>query len=171
MQRGAVVADPHAWLKNVLHAAWIPGEPEDEATYLSVLDRALLDRSISATEGHELLATAESAGLARDTVGRLHHDYLRSVAQEALADGLVTDEEHADRVVFTGEMVKGRDAWVSTIAAAGLASGGVTKSTRLLVSADPDSLSGKAAKARSYGIPVVSEEAFERMFRVFGATF
>ena len=74
-------------------------------------------------------------------------------------------------VLFTGEMVKGRDAWVSTIAAAGLASGGVTKSTRLLVSADPDSLSGKAAKARSYGIPVVSEEAFERMFRVFGATF
>lgn len=32
-----------------------------------------------------------------------------------------------------------------------------TKKTDLVVAADPDSLSGKAAKARQYGIPVVSE--------------
>lgn len=35
---------------------------------------------------------------------------------------------------------------------------GVTKKTDLVVAADPDSLSGKAAKARKYGIPVVREQ-------------
>ena len=38
----------------------------------------------------------------------------------------------------------------------------VTKKTNVLVAADPDSLSGKAEKARSYDIPVVTEEAFLR---------
>jgi DNA polymerase-3 subunit epsilon len=41
--------------------------------------------------------------------------------------------------------------------------GGLTKRTRLLVAADPDSQSGKAAKARSYGVPAVTEEAFARL--------
>jgi DNA polymerase-3 subunit epsilon len=36
----------------------------------------------------------------------------------------------------------------------------VTKKTSLVVAADPDSLSGKARKAGSYGIPVVAEGAF-----------
>ncbi|WP_292708318.1 BRCT domain-containing protein [Microbacterium sp. 67-17] len=35
---------------------------------------------------------------------------------------------------------------------------GVTKKVRLVVAADPDSLSGKARKARDYGIPIVGEE-------------
>lgn len=209
LHRGHVVIDEHAWLRSILQAAWIPGAPEDEATYLVALDRALLDRAISHTEGRELLATAEAAGLTRETVGRLHHDYLRSVAQEALADGVVTPDERrdlesvasalglgapyleealdwalengpsdqtpsfalqpGDRIVFTGEMGRGRDEWVAEIAAAGLASGGVTKSTRLLVAADPDSMSGKAAKARQYGIPVVGEDAFARFFDEYRA--
>lgn len=204
-QGGAAVDE---WLPSVLQAAWIPGDPEDEAAYLLMLERALLDRSISRTEGRQLVETAEKAGLSAATVQRLHLDYLRSVAVEALDDGVVTDAErrdlhsiadslgmprhevaealawaagHAgstvaasefalragDRVVFTGVMDRGRDEWIATIVAAGLASGGVTKSTRLVVSADPDSLSGKAAKARSYGIPIVTEEAFERLFREY----
>jgi DNA polymerase-3 subunit epsilon len=39
----------------------------------------------------------------------------------------------------------------------------MSKTTKLVVAADPDSQSGKAAKARSYGIPVVSEAAFARL--------
>lgn len=74
-----------------------------------------------------------------------------------------------DRVVFTGEMRRDRAEWVATIVEAGLTSGGVTKSTRLLVAADPDSLSGKAAKARGYGVAVVGEEAFERLFAAYVA--
>ncbi len=69
-----------------------------------------------------------------------------------------------DRVVFTGEMSCPRGDWVERIVAAGLASGGITKSTRVLVTSDPDSMSGKAAKARAYGVPVVDEAAFDRMF-------
>lgn len=34
----------------------------------------------------------------------------------------------------------------------------MTKKVKVLVAADPDSLSGKARKARDYGIPVVGEE-------------
>lgn len=207
-QRGQADADPHAWLRSVLGAAWIPATPEDEASYLVMLDNALLDRSISRSEGRQLVATAEAAGLARGTVARLHQDYLRAVAIEALADGVVTDAERAeldavaaalgfgapyvdealawasaptpeptaaasfalqlgDWVVFTGEMNRSRDEWISTICAAGLVSGGVTKSTRLVVAADPDSQSGKAANARKYGIPVVDEDTFTRFFAAY----
>lgn len=209
VHRGETAADPQSWLRSVLGAAWIPATPEDEASYMLVLDNALLDREISRSEGKQLAATAEAAGLSRGTVARLHQDYLRAVATEALADDVVTADERAelmavahalgfgkpyvdealawakankpsaatetggfalqpgDRVVFTGEMNRGRDEWVSLITAAGLASGGISKSTRLLVAADPDSQSGKAAKARQYGIPVVGEASFERIFEKY----
>ncbi|BBX30035.1 exonuclease domain-containing protein [Mycolicibacterium alvei] len=211
VRRGHTATDGHSWLKSVLRAAWIPGNPENEATYMTVLDNALLDRSISRSEGKQLLATAEAAGLARGTVAQLHQDYLRSVAVEALADGVVTDEERAelqsvatvlglgapyvdealdwaketaqdkdrggagfalcpgDRVVFTGEMSRPRDEWVAEICAAGLATGGISKSTRLVVAEDPDSLSRKAVKARQYGIPVVDEKTFARFFASYRA--
>ena len=206
--RGQTAADPYIWLRSVLGAAWIPATPEDEASYLLMLDNALLDRVISRTEGQQLVSAAQAGGLSRSTVIRLHHDYLRSIATEALEDGVVTDAERADlemvaaalgfgapyveealawataasadsrrtagfalrpgdRVVFTGDMKRERSEWVARICAAGLSSGGITKSTRLVVAADPDSLSSKAAKARSYGIPVVGEDAFERMFNDF----
>jgi len=41
----------------------------------------------------------------------------------------------------------------------GLRVGGLNRQTRLLVAADPDSLSGKAKKARDYGVPIVAETA------------
>ncbi|MEN4397284.1 exonuclease domain-containing protein [Mycolicibacterium senegalense] len=211
VHRGQALSDPHSWLRSVLRAAWIPAQPEDEGSYMVMLDNALLDRSISRSEGKQLMATAEAAGLSRGTVARLHQDYLRAVATEALADGVVTDEERSeliavanvlgfgsphvdealawakdesaqhsagntefalhpgDRIVFTGEMKRGRDEWVSMICKAGLATGGVAKSTRLVVAADPDSQSGKAANARQYGIPIISEEAFERFFASYQA--
>lgn len=72
-----------------------------------------------------------------------------------------------DRVVITGETKRPRDEWIADLFAAGLEHGGVTKATRVLVAADPDSLSGKAQKARTYGIPIVNEDAFERTFAEF----
>lgn len=66
-----------------------------------------------------------------------------------------------DRIVFTGELGTPREDWIARIEVLGLESGGVTKSTRAVVAADPDSLSGKAAKARTLGIPIVAEFAFE----------
>jgi DNA polymerase-3 subunit epsilon len=38
----------------------------------------------------------------------------------------------------------------------------VSRQTRVVVAADPDSLSGKAKDARNACVPVVSEEAFMR---------
>jgi DNA polymerase-3 subunit epsilon len=67
-------------------------------------------------------------------------------------------------VVLTGEMTEPREVLETRGRAAGLQVGkGVTKKTRVLVAADPDSLSGKARKARDYGIPIVTEAAFGRL--------
>lgn len=208
--RGERKPDPRSWLDSVLSATWIPGIPEDEASYLLVLDRALLDRNISISEAQQLIDTARNAGLSGASVARIHRSYLYSVVQEALEDGVVTDAEKADiiavadalgltvsdvdkalasaagtqvkrknrdsfllmagdRVVFTGETSQPRDTWVTEIVAAGLTSGGVSKSAKLVVAADPDSLSGKAVKARAYGIPIVNEETFIRLFQEYCA--
>ncbi|TFC44698.1 DNA polymerase III subunit epsilon [Cryobacterium shii] len=63
-----------------------------------------------------------------------------------------------DIVVLTGEMLRLRADWHAELTQHGFVPGaGVTKKSRLVVAADPDSLSGKARTARDYGIPVVSE--------------
>jgi len=69
-----------------------------------------------------------------------------------------------DPVVFTGEMNEVREVWEERDRAAGLVVGKyVTKKTVLVVAGDPDSLSGKARKARDYKIPIVNEDAFGHM--------
>lgn len=56
-------------------------------------------------------------------------------------------------------MCRLRSDWEQDAAEVGLVPhGAVTKKVVLLVAADPDSLSGKARKARDYGIPVVTED-------------
>lgn len=193
---------PSSWMADILADSWIPGDIEDEASYLIALGNALLDFHVSATEGRALAEIAQTSGLSAERVMELHREHLGRLAAEAWADGVLTEDEmrdlcaaatymgletadvttaldasrnaretkvetflqKGDRVVFTGEMNRAREAWIAEIVAAGLATGGVTKSTRVLVSADPDSLSGKAATARRYGIPVIDERAFERYF-------
>lgn len=69
-----------------------------------------------------------------------------------------------DEIVLTGAMTRPREDWEREARAAGLAPWpNVTKRTRVVIAADPDSLSGKARTARRYGIPVVSERAFEEL--------
>ena len=68
-----------------------------------------------------------------------------------------------DQVVFTGELSIPRDRLIDLAEQIGLRHGGVNRNTKVVVAADPDSQSGKAAKARSYGIPVITEAAFARM--------
>lgn len=94
-----------------------------------------------------LPATAVAAAMVAPTVAPVAESARESFA---LAIG--------DIVVLTGEMVRPRAAWNAELTARGFVPGaGVTKKSRLVVAADPDSLSGKARKARDYGIPVVSE--------------
>lgn len=69
-----------------------------------------------------------------------------------------------DLVVFTGAMDEPRDVWHRRSREAGLVPhGAVTRQVRLVVAADPDSLSGKARKAAAYGIPVIGEAGFLRV--------
>ncbi|MDX5380646.1 MAG: DNA polymerase III subunit epsilon [Actinomycetes bacterium] len=71
-----------------------------------------------------------------------------------------------DMVVFTGEMAEPRSVWEQRAEAAGLVPWrSVTKKVKLVVAADPDSLSGKARKAADYGIPIVTEDAFAAMLQ------
>ncbi|MEV7962024.1 exonuclease domain-containing protein [Oerskovia paurometabola] len=69
-----------------------------------------------------------------------------------------------DEIVLTGAMTRSREDWEREARGAGLAPWpNVTKRTRVVIAADPDSLSGKARTARRYGIPVVSERVFEEL--------
>ena len=69
-----------------------------------------------------------------------------------------------DLVVFTGEMEGERETWEERARQASyVPHANITKRVRLLVAADPDSMSGKARKARAYGIPIVTPDAFARM--------
>lgn len=180
--------------------------------YLEVLDRALLDRHISAVEANALVAVADRLGLAREDLDELHRQYLQALATVAALDGEIGSHERADleglaellaverdhvegvlstarhavaltggpsaspskrlylrqgdEVVFTGETKEPREVWEARATRAGLRVGkDVTTRTRLLVAADPDTMSGKAEKAARYGIPIVHPHAFTRMMQ------
>lgn len=189
--------------------------PVEHREYLALVDRALLDRLLSARERDALVELAGDLGIDRPTAERLHRNYLAALARAALSDGEATEDEMrdlvtvatllglseeqalaavheaatteadcaaagsdndaafapgcfrlspGDRVVFTGDMLVPREVWIGRAADAGLiAHPSVTKAVALVVAADPDSLSGKARKAASYGIPIVTEQAFAGM--------
>ncbi|CAM4185176.1 hypothetical protein GCM10009799_14590 [Nocardiopsis rhodophaea] len=202
------------FLKRIIDKLPDDTTPDSVDPYLAVLDRALLDRHLSATEADELVDTARYLGLSRSTVAAAHRRYLAALTDAAWEDGVVTDAETADlqsvaallglpegsvheelrraeaarktdsagssgafaapgfslepgdQVVFTGASRRSREDWHALAAGAGLApKNGVTKQTRVLVAADPDSLSSKARKARDRGVPVITEEAFERLVK------
>jgi DNA polymerase-3 subunit epsilon len=105
---------------------------------------------------------------------------LLDISQESITRGLVApvtgqDAETGaavqslvlaagDKVVLTGEMSRDRSDIEIDLRAAGLVPHpAITKAVKLLIAADPDSLSGKANKARSYGIPVVGESYLPRL--------
>lgn len=67
-------------------------------------------------------------------------------------------------VVLTGEMSEPRERIEQLLADVGIiVKPGITKKTTVLVAADPDSLSGKAQKARQYGVPIVDESGLRAL--------
>lgn len=182
--------------------------PTQRLDYLALLDRCLLDRSISVHEAQDFVALAQESGLGRDDCEELHLQYFNELVRVAWSDGILTpdeladiskvgellaipstlisesfkkpthvaaaDTEHSfaetfalapgDLVVLTGEMARARSEWEAELIALGFVPwSGVTKKVKLLVAADPDSLSGKARKARDYKIPVVDEAGLRRL--------
>lgn len=143
--------------------------------YFTALTRvAWEDGILTEDEIDELLAVAELLELPTPVIERaldphratriLFEPRTRPIplAQFALAPG--------DVVVLTGEMRRPRAAWEAELRAAGLVvDSAVTRRTRLLVAADPDSLSGKARKARDYDVLIVSEPTLESLLALMSA--
>ncbi|WP_043725980.1 exonuclease domain-containing protein [Kutzneria sp. 744] len=86
--------------------------PRDEEpmvdAYFAMLDAALLDRRISASEADALIALADDLGLHRSEALAVHHGYLRELARAAWADGVLTEDERRD--VQTVATLLGLDA-------------------------------------------------------------
>lgn len=132
----------------------------DFLTAMAVI--ALSDGFLATEERSQLDCAAACLGLASRDVD----DALEAAASGDATSNLVITGIHlaeGDRVTFTGDMALERSVWEGRARAAGLKPAGLAKSTKLLVAADPDSLSGKASKARSYGIPIVDEAAFQQL--------
>lgn len=119
-------------------------------------DRSLLDDPALHEVGGQLGLDADDvAGAVEAALSARLADDLAVALRPAfvLAEG--------DEVVLTGSMSRTREAWERDARAAGLSPWPyVTRRSRLVVAADPDSLSTKARTARRYGIPVVTEAAF-----------
>lgn len=134
--------------------------------YLAALARlAWQDGVVTGAELSDLHLAADLLGLSHTDA-----DIALSDAQHAASNTVHNGLGHfrlarGDTVVLTGDMDLPREMWLQRAAAAGLSVNGknVTKRTRLLIAADPDSLSRKAKKARDYGIPIVTETAFHEL--------
>ncbi len=146
---------------------------ETERTELHVLARDLGLDPIDTTRMHSQFLQQLVAAATRDGVVTAgEHELLRRVAlalgvDTAFLPSVTADRhpatfEEGMRVCFTGDAVGRTRAELE--AAAALASfrpvSGVTKACSLVVAADPATQSGKAAKARQYGIPVISVADF-----------
>lgn len=69
-----------------------------------------------------------------------------------------------DLIVLTGDMDRERQEWETELRSRGFVPHStVTKKVALVAAADPDSLSGKAKKARDYGIPIVGEHGLRKL--------
>lgn len=153
--------------------------------YLAALARAELDAlgGATATGERDGAAALRDEAALHEVAGQLGLDADDVVAAVEAASGERLAEEPAvaprpafvladgDEVVLTGSMSRTREAWERDVRTAGLSPWPyVTRRTRLVVAADPDSLSTKARTARRYGIPVVTEAAFGTLLAASSAT-
>ncbi|WBB52466.1 exonuclease domain-containing protein [Verrucosispora sp. WMMD573] len=134
-------------------------------SYLAGLaEVAAEDGVVTAAERHDLIQVADLLGLPRPEVDNALQIAMTDSSRQRRHRRDQWNLKANDLVVFTGEMRPQRSEWEEEATAAGLRVGDrVTKKTRLLVAADPDSMSGKAEKARQYGIPIVHPTAYKQM--------
>ena len=77
-----------AGLASTLHTA------PDTAPYVDLLDRAVADLRLTPEERTELAGLAADLGLNTRAVAGAHRDFVNALIDAALADGVVTDDEH-----------------------------------------------------------------------------
>ncbi|GIF13059.1 exonuclease domain-containing protein [Actinoplanes teichomyceticus] len=129
--------------------------------YLSGLAAvALADQVLTPAERLDLDGVAELLGLTAADVDRA----LAEAAEKPAAPVTQWQLSPGDQVVFTGALHPPREHLEVDALTHGLRTARkVTKQTRLLVAADPDSMSGVAKLARQYGIPIVTTTAYRAM--------
>jgi DNA polymerase-3 subunit epsilon len=136
-----------------------------------VVETALADRQISESERVDLLDVAHLLGYDEAMLGRLVLAAMGASAtgaSGATARPAGASELQGLSVCFTGQLnatIHGRT--ITREHAQELARAGgmeiqerVTKKLQILVVADPETMSGKAAKARTYGTRIMAERAF-----------
>jgi DNA polymerase-3 subunit epsilon len=123
---------------------------------LSMSAVALEDSIVTKAELRDLEAVARLLGLGVDNVAT-SLDAAKAATSRPVASSFQL--KPGDQICLTGQMSHPREAIEALLIERGLHIGGLTRQTRLLVAADPDSQSGKAGKARGYKVPIVAESA------------
>jgi len=122
------------------------------------------DAILTPAERHEIETVATLLDISPSSVEVALNDPRPMATAEsprAAEDGDV-QLDGSSLVVLTGEMRRPREAIEADLARLGISTArAVTKKTTLVIAADVDSLSGKARKAKQYGIPIGSEEELE----------
>jgi DNA polymerase-3 subunit epsilon len=137
----AIARTHRAYFDGLVSAAWADGElTETEESDIRLIGAAL---SIASADIDAAIAEA-------------------SVSAPQLSTGFRL--RPGDTIVITGETRRSRSDWFALLASYGFVpKDSMVKSARLLCASDPDSMSGKAKRARDWGIPIVDEAGLERL--------
>jgi len=132
-----------------------------EAYFEDLRQMAWDDHHLTDEEAHDLRTVARLLSLSEARLAQALAGPDRSSALPAPGPAKAATRfrlEPGARITLTGQMERERDDWYAELSSLGfIPSNGVSKMVNLVVAADPDSLSGKARKAREYGIPIVDE--------------
>lgn len=135
---------------------------------------ALGDGVVTESERRDLHSVAKLLGQddsALDSMLEFAARQLKTVRPDRASQVKKDDSLQGQRVCFTGELVSTmagqpitRDLAESLASRAGcVVASGVTKKLDILVVADPNTQSGKARKAREYGVRIISDAVFWRL--------
>lgn len=134
-----------------------------EQYFEALVGIAWSDGVLTEEELGDLVAVADLLGLPTELIEKAMTGAEWIVPTEVPAAGGFRLEK-GDLIVLTGDMQRPRELIEADLVSRGFVPwSGVTKKVKLVVAADPDSLSGKARKARDYGIPVVGERMLEEL--------
>ncbi|MFD4421400.1 exonuclease domain-containing protein [Agromyces sp. NPDC058484] len=124
----------------------------------SLVGVAWADGVLTTDEIADLAQVAKVLSLPVETVAAALTQPPAPVAPAVVVTSAHVRLESGAHIVLTGEMERSREHWHALLEANGyVPKPAITKRVALLAAADPDSLSGKARKARDYGIPIVGE--------------
>ncbi len=144
-------------------------------TYLKNLVKiALLDGVITEAEMNDIREVAAILNICSGDLDKTIDLCKSNLSKSEFTDKLIGREYQGKSVCFTGtlsSMAYGRlltreEAQSIALEHGLIIKSGVTKDLDFLVAADPDSMSGKAKKARQYNIKIMAEQAFWNMLGV-----